>query len=381
LSPAPRRTAVPKRVREAVYARQDGRCALCREQHPLHIHHITPVAIGGSNELDNLILLCANHHALADLDVLPTGLLKRYRDGGLESPVIGIEATALYELRSSQITQCLFGGFDEASFESAERLVTQLQKVHSGRYRMICLELLDAMLASLALHDPRAASPRAKRIRHRFDTLRKEFDSEEAAFLAARVEHHTGLLLHARRDYVSALERYDVAKKLLSGLDKREQVLGEMRVLQVHTSSALHLSSDRDSDRARDLANSVTADGSNDYASAFAGIKLAEHEAVRDDIAAASARLQALLRDARVLERPLLKVMVLKGLADLHLRAELTSEAFACTLAALMVCQEHGLADQAQQLHDRVGSIADEAASVIGLALEPAAGVPRESAD
>jgi predicted restriction endonuclease len=33
----------------------------------VNAHHVLPVACGGSDELDNLVLLCPNHHAIADL--------------------------------------------------------------------------------------------------------------------------------------------------------------------------------------------------------------------------------------------------------------------------------------------------------------------------
>jgi 5-methylcytosine-specific restriction endonuclease McrA len=46
-------------------------CVVCGWEPPrrfsrlLHVHHIVPVAAGGTHERENLILLCPNHHSLA----------------------------------------------------------------------------------------------------------------------------------------------------------------------------------------------------------------------------------------------------------------------------------------------------------------------------
>lgn len=52
------------------------RCAVCKWAPPaqiavrrglnlLHAHHVVPLACGGSNDEENLVILCPNHHALA----------------------------------------------------------------------------------------------------------------------------------------------------------------------------------------------------------------------------------------------------------------------------------------------------------------------------
>ncbi len=62
-------------------------CPLCEEHniiwddkfwsYAFEAHHITPVREGGSDELDNLILLCPNHHKMADGGVFSKERLKQ----------------------------------------------------------------------------------------------------------------------------------------------------------------------------------------------------------------------------------------------------------------------------------------------------------------
>lgn len=358
----PIRPAISSRVRDEVYARQKGRCALCAEQYPLHIHHIIPVSRGGTNDPDNLVLLCANHHALADLSILPAGLLKRYRDGSaLVSEVPG-DATALYELRATLIAQSLFEGMDPREFEAAGALVSRLRRARGPRYRKVCLELLDAMVASLALHDPSGRSAEADKLRKEFGSVRGEMDDHESAFSSARVEHHAGLLLHAEGSYSDALQRYQGAREALLKLDRRPDVVTELRTLEVHESSALHL--DGASERGKGMAEEVLAEDGSDYAGGFAAIKVAEHHVVRGDTPAAIARYADALEAAEVRDRPLLRVMVLKGLATLYDQEGMETETVACATAALLVCQQHGLRYQADQLLSRLGPAGASAVSL-----------------
>jgi 5-methylcytosine-specific restriction endonuclease McrA len=42
----------------------------------VHCHHIVPRSIGGSYNLENCIILCPNHHAMADAGLIDVGLMK-----------------------------------------------------------------------------------------------------------------------------------------------------------------------------------------------------------------------------------------------------------------------------------------------------------------
>jgi 5-methylcytosine-specific restriction protein A len=52
------------KLRKAVLARDKFRCANCgRWQGELHVHHVVPIAVGGTNVTTNLVTLCRDCHA------------------------------------------------------------------------------------------------------------------------------------------------------------------------------------------------------------------------------------------------------------------------------------------------------------------------------
>lgn len=80
------RAAIPVRTRDAVFARDRGRCTYvgsdgkrCDETIRLHIDHIKPVARGGSNDISNLRLLCARHNQLLAERILGRGVMNAHR--------------------------------------------------------------------------------------------------------------------------------------------------------------------------------------------------------------------------------------------------------------------------------------------------------------
>ena len=50
-------------TKRKVNERYGGECAICKSKEKLHFHHIERFADGGSNDADNLMLLCADCHA------------------------------------------------------------------------------------------------------------------------------------------------------------------------------------------------------------------------------------------------------------------------------------------------------------------------------
>ena len=71
-TPAHGRMPIPTAVKHQVWLRDDGKCTWVSEEgrryqaRPyLQIDHIKMVCLGGSNDVDNLRLLCSSHNRLA----------------------------------------------------------------------------------------------------------------------------------------------------------------------------------------------------------------------------------------------------------------------------------------------------------------------------
>jgi 5-methylcytosine-specific restriction endonuclease McrA len=80
------RSPIPVGTRDAVFARDLGRCTFvgsdgkrCNETLRLHVDHINPVARGGSNDIGNLRLLCAQHNQLQAERLLGRGVMNGFR--------------------------------------------------------------------------------------------------------------------------------------------------------------------------------------------------------------------------------------------------------------------------------------------------------------
>lgn len=56
--PSPRREAIPRDVRQAVFERDAGQCVECGSIFDLQYDHVIPLALGGGTRTENLQLLC-----------------------------------------------------------------------------------------------------------------------------------------------------------------------------------------------------------------------------------------------------------------------------------------------------------------------------------
>ena len=80
---------IPAAVRDAVFARDGGRCTYvgehgvpCESRHNLHVDHVEPFARGGPPTAGNLRLLCAAHNQLEAERVYGSEWMRRFRGGG-----------------------------------------------------------------------------------------------------------------------------------------------------------------------------------------------------------------------------------------------------------------------------------------------------------
>jgi 5-methylcytosine-specific restriction endonuclease McrA len=71
-----KRKSLPAQIKHQVYLSNNGQCSStdedgkrCAARRFLDIHHIQPVSQGGSDELENLTLLCSGHHQAIHLNI------------------------------------------------------------------------------------------------------------------------------------------------------------------------------------------------------------------------------------------------------------------------------------------------------------------------
>ena len=55
------RIAVPKKIRDFLLVASKHQCSIC-QSNTVEVHHIIPVVDGGTNDLENLMVVCPNHH-------------------------------------------------------------------------------------------------------------------------------------------------------------------------------------------------------------------------------------------------------------------------------------------------------------------------------
>jgi 5-methylcytosine-specific restriction endonuclease McrA len=74
-----------QRAKESMINKVGTKCCYpnCAETLALEVHHISPRAEGGTNDENNLIVLCNNHHHLADRGATPKDRLRLYSVGAL----------------------------------------------------------------------------------------------------------------------------------------------------------------------------------------------------------------------------------------------------------------------------------------------------------
>lgn len=83
--PKQRAIRAHRRPADKAVSVQGSACVVCgwriekRRSYGLEVHHIKPVRDGGTNDPDNLVVLCPNHHAEADYGILTPEQLRAHR--------------------------------------------------------------------------------------------------------------------------------------------------------------------------------------------------------------------------------------------------------------------------------------------------------------
>jgi 5-methylcytosine-specific restriction endonuclease McrA len=77
---------IPEKIKRKIWQRDQGRCTFmspitkqkCRSQFQLQIDHIVPLSLNGSNQEDNLRLICSNHNKLLATQILGKRVMAPY---------------------------------------------------------------------------------------------------------------------------------------------------------------------------------------------------------------------------------------------------------------------------------------------------------------
>jgi len=67
-----------KFIKEQALLRDEYKCVICGFDFAVHVHHITPLTKGGTNEFSNLITLCPNHHSMVHAGAIDLEHLRNY---------------------------------------------------------------------------------------------------------------------------------------------------------------------------------------------------------------------------------------------------------------------------------------------------------------
>lgn len=59
---------VKQQLKYNFFVRGDLKCAVCDAENDLVLHHIIPLALGGMNDINNLMPLCKEHHRIIHND-------------------------------------------------------------------------------------------------------------------------------------------------------------------------------------------------------------------------------------------------------------------------------------------------------------------------
>jgi hypothetical protein len=57
-----RQEQVSPKWRDAVFKFKGRKCAVCGKKEDLEIHHVLPIIKGGTNDFNNLLVVCQEHH-------------------------------------------------------------------------------------------------------------------------------------------------------------------------------------------------------------------------------------------------------------------------------------------------------------------------------
>lgn len=72
------RKAIPRKIRDFLLVASKHQCSIC-QAHTVEVHHIVPVSKGGTNNLENLMVVCPNCHTNFHEGRFTTAQMRIYR--------------------------------------------------------------------------------------------------------------------------------------------------------------------------------------------------------------------------------------------------------------------------------------------------------------
>lgn len=76
--PRQKRKYISTNVKKAVWQRANGQCENCQSQYALELDHLRPISLGGTDDLDNLRMLCRSCNQRAAIEKLGLDHMQQY---------------------------------------------------------------------------------------------------------------------------------------------------------------------------------------------------------------------------------------------------------------------------------------------------------------
>jgi tetratricopeptide (TPR) repeat protein len=279
----PVRVKIPDQIREQLFKAQNGRCALCELTHPINIHHIIPVSNGGKDAFENLVLLCQNHHDLADSGMIAPEILQYYKRIAPSNLVKLEDPTFIYEVSIDRIVKELIHHYDSNLLSISTSLFQRLQRSLDIRYQRLCVELLFGIIYT----SMNEVDPDIKALKRYANKALKIADGlgEEGLRYHQLITHNMGVLYHKTGRYNDSKAAFEAAvKKSELVIQKNEVLEADKNLALVRETASDHLQgySNRSLDHLRFIIEHIP-ENSETFAGTycFSQIKLAEHMIVR----------------------------------------------------------------------------------------------------
>lgn len=348
-----KRSKIPDNIRKKIIKAQNGRCALCPLTHPTDIHHIIPLYMGGKNTIDNLVLLCRNHHDLADSGIISPEILQYYKNISSLNIVNLEDPTFIYEVTVDKIVHDLLHRYDPKLLNLSHRLFQRLQRSPGPRYQRICIELLFGIIYT-SMHEVKPNVKALEKVAREAQEIAMNL-GEDGLRYHQLIIHHMGILYHKVgrfQESKNAFETAIEASDLITA--KTDDLEADKNLARIRETASDHLSgsSNRSLDHLRSIIKGLPHDLES-YADTycFAQIKLAEHMIVRKKYEQALKILEN-TNNSTIIDKvlPLYKIILLKDLGRTYVLTGNRDMGVRFLIKAIVLAEFSGFQDQCSKI-------------------------------